>query len=110
MKKLLVVLSLSLSLGASASCGDFEGIASISMSSTSPWFLTTFMMTGNDPLTSCKFVREIRSDAQKALIDGSEIQNPRLKGMLQEMNKYEENRGLSLEEKLEKIIEETTKI
>ena len=54
MKATLLVLTILFSVPAFSSCEDGEGMGAILMSSTSPWFLTTFLATDNDPTINCK--------------------------------------------------------
>lgn len=106
MKMTLVILTLLFSIPAFSSCEDSEGLGAIALSSTSPWFLTTFMMTGNDPTVNCKVVKELRSDAQKALVEG--VVSVKLADVLNKMQKSKETENLSIDEKLELIINNTT--
>lgn len=106
MKVTLVLLALAFSIPVYSSCEDSEGIGAISMSSTSPWFLTTFLMTGNDPTIDCKIVKELRSDTQQALVEGSI--STKLASTLEKMENSEESRNLTINEKLELIINNTT--
>jgi len=108
MKTTLILLSLLFSVPAFSSCEDGEGMGAILMSSTSPWFLTTFAMTGDDPTINCKMVKELRSDAQKALVEG--VVSDKLSDVLNKMQKSEETSNLSNDEKLELIINDTTAI
>ena len=106
MKVTLVLLALAFSIPVYSSCEDSEGIGAISMSSTSPWFLTTFLMTGDDPTVDCKIVKELRSDAQQALVEGSV--SAKLAKALEKMENAEESKNLTINEKLELIINNTT--
>lgn len=106
MKKFLVTMLVLISFQANASCEDMEGVGAISLSLTSPSFLTTFLATGDDPTVNCKMVRELRVDAQKALVDGNFSE--RLIAIMEKMKANRETSALSTDEMLNMIIESTT--
>lgn len=108
MKAALLSLCIVFSVPAFSSCGDMDGVMPIVFSSTSPWFLTTFALTGKDIINNCKEVRALRSDAQRALVDG--VVSEKLEKALLNMQNDSSTAQLNIEAKLERIISELTEL